>query len=134
MSRRSWVAHTLSARVAFALSGCASHPPVSSQRGRNCVTDFRQGVDYFPGKSTIVDASNFTLSYHGSYQVLTVNQPYPQGRPEFCVLVRRGTPAPTTDGLAGARRITTNAVTTLVGAPIVVVVLLRSRHGIGMQR
>jgi hypothetical protein len=71
MSRRSWVALTLSAWVASALSACASHPSVSNHRGRNCVTDFRH--------------------------VLTVKQPYPQGRPELCVLVR-------------------------------------SRHGIGMQR
>jgi hypothetical protein len=107
MSRRCWVALILSAWVAVAPSACASHPPVNSQPDRNCITDFRQGVDYFPDKSTIVDATNFTLSYHDSYQVLTVKQPYPHGRPESYVLVRCGTPAPTLTGnLAGAQRIT----------------------------
>jgi iron complex transport system substrate-binding protein len=67
MSRRCWVALTLSAWVAVATSACASHPPVNSHRDRNCITDFRQGVDYFPDQSTIVDATNSTLSY----QVLT---------------------------------------------------------------
>jgi iron complex transport system substrate-binding protein len=107
MSRRSWVALILSAWVAVAANACASHPPVNAHPGRNCITDFRQGVDYFPDKSTIVDATNFTLSYHDSYQVLSVKQPYPHGRPESYVLVRCGAPAPALTGnLAGAQRIT----------------------------
>jgi iron complex transport system substrate-binding protein len=65
MSRRSWVALTLSAWVAIAPSACASHPP----------------VNYFPDKSTIVDATNFTLSYHDSYQVLTVKRDVRHQRP-----------------------------------------------------
>lgn len=107
MSRRSWVALILSAWVAVAANACASHPPVNAHPGRNCITDFRQGVDYFPDKSTLVDATNFTLSHHDSYQVLSVKQPYPHGRPESYVLVRCGTPAPALTGnLAGAQRIT----------------------------
>ena len=107
MSRRSWVPLILSAWVAVAASACASHPLLNTHPGRNCITDFRPGVDYFPDKSTIVDATNFTLSYHDSYQVLSVKQPYPHGRPESYVLVRCGTPAPALTGnLAGAQRIT----------------------------
>jgi len=53
MSRRSW--------VAIAPSACASHPP----------------VNYFPDTSTIVDATNFTLSY----QVLTVKRDVRHARP-----------------------------------------------------
>jgi iron complex transport system substrate-binding protein len=107
MSRRSWVALTLSAWVALALSACASRPPVNTHSDPACIADFHQGVDYFPDKSTIVDATNFTLSYHDSYQILTVKQPYPHGRPVSYVLVRCGTPAPALTGnLAGAQRIT----------------------------
>jgi iron complex transport system substrate-binding protein len=74
---------------------------------QDCITDFRAGTDYFPDKSTVLDATNFTLSYHDSYQVLTVKQPYPHGRPESYVLVRCGAPTPELSGdLARAQRIT----------------------------
>jgi iron complex transport system substrate-binding protein len=77
MSRRCWVALTLSAWAAIALSACASHPPVNGHPGRTCNADFRPGVDYFPDTSTIVDATNFTLSY----QVLTVKRDVRHQRP-----------------------------------------------------
>jgi iron complex transport system substrate-binding protein len=77
MSRRSWLTLALGAWVAVASSACASLPPANSHPARNCITDFRQGVDYFPDKSTIVDATNFTLSY----QVLTVKRDVRHPRP-----------------------------------------------------
>jgi iron complex transport system substrate-binding protein len=108
MSRRDWAARTLGAWVAISAVACAAHTTGSIQQHRDCINDFRRGVDYFPDKSTIVDATNFTLSYHDNYQILTVKQPYPHGRPESYVLVRCGTPDPILTGdLAGARRITT---------------------------
>ncbi|OBK32645.1 ABC transporter substrate-binding protein [Mycobacterium sp. 1245111.1] len=104
MSHRSWVALLVSAWLPVA---CATHPVVSAPLKRDCITDFRPGTDYFPDKSTILDATNFTLSYHGSFQVLTVTQPYPHGRPESYVLVRCGAPAPKLPSeLTGAQRIT----------------------------
>jgi iron complex transport system substrate-binding protein len=105
MSRRSWVALLVSAWLPVA---CAAHPAVNALPNRHCITDFRPRTDYFPDKSTVLDATNFTLSYHDSYQVLTVKQPYPHGRPESYVLVRCGTPTPRLPSdLAGAQRITT---------------------------
>jgi iron complex transport system substrate-binding protein len=104
MSRRSWVALLVSAWLPVA---CAAHPVVSTLPNRNCITDFHPGTDYFPDKSTVLDATNFTLSYHDSYQVLTVKQPHPDARPESYVLVRCGAPAPKLPGeLAGAQQIT----------------------------
>ena len=93
--------------LTVAASACAVHPRISGVGGSDCITDFRAGTDYFPDKSTVLDATNFTLSYHDSYQVLTVEQPYPHGRPESYVLVRCGAPTPALTGdLAGAQRIT----------------------------
>ncbi|WIM87810.1 ABC transporter substrate-binding protein [Candidatus Mycobacterium wuenschmannii] len=104
MSRRAWVALMVSAWLPVA---CATHPTTTAHPGRDCITDFRSGADYFPDKSTVVDATNFTLSYHDSYQVLTVKQPYPHGKSQSYVLVRCGAPAPELSGdLAGAQRIT----------------------------
>ena len=99
-------------------SACAAHPRVTGRPDRDCITDFRPGTDYFPDKSTVLDATNFTLSYHDSYQVLTVKQPYPHGQPESYVLVRCGAPAPRLTGdLAGAQRITI-PVTSMYSASI----------------
>jgi iron complex transport system substrate-binding protein len=106
MSRRFWVSLTVSAWLPVAAAGCAAHPAAGARPDRDCITDFRPGTDYFPDKSTVVDATNFTLSYHDSYQVLTVKQPYPRGRPESYVLVRCGAPTPALTGnLSGAQRI-----------------------------
>lgn len=113
MSRVSWAA--LAAAIALALipSACAS--PADTGRP-DCVADFDPDADYFPDKSTVTDATNFTLTYHRSYQVLTVKQPYPNGSPESYVLVRCGAPAPQLTGdLAHARRITV-PVTSLYSA------------------
>jgi iron complex transport system substrate-binding protein len=116
MSGRSWVALTVSAALALAASGCAAPPGVSRSVDRDCVSQFRPGTDYFPDKSTVLDATNFTLSYHDSYQVLTVKQPYPHGRSESYVLVRCGAPALALTGdLAHAQQITV-PVTSLYSA------------------
>lgn len=79
--------------------------PALSAEG--CISDFDPASDYFPDKSTLRDAENFTLTYQNSYQVLTVKQPYPGGKPESYVLVRCGAPDPQLSGaLASAPRVT----------------------------
>ncbi len=73
-----------------------------------CITDFRPGTDYFPVKQQLRYAKNFTLSYHRSYQVLTVRQPQVGGKPESYVLLRCGAPKPHLSGaLATAPQVTT---------------------------
>lgn len=115
MSRRFCAALILSAWLPVA---CAAHPPIGAHADRDCISDFRPGADYFPDKSTVLDATNFTLTYHQHYQVLTVKQPYPHGDPESYVLVRCGAPpAHLPADLAGAQRITV-PVTSLYSASI----------------
>jgi cobalamin transport system substrate-binding protein len=107
MSRRCWVAVAVAAGLALTAGGCATHSRTSASVKPGCITHFHPDVDYFAAKSTVTDATNFTLSYHDSYQLLTVKQPYPHGRPESYVLVRCGAPTPQLTGdLAHAQHIT----------------------------
>lgn len=111
MSHRSTTA-VLSLLVAVGLvaTACSSEMSTSDAAvdARGCITDFDAETDYFPHKSTLLDATNFTLDYRGSYQVLTVNQPFPGAPPESYVLVKCGAPVPELTGeLATAPKITT---------------------------
>ncbi len=63
-----------------------------------CVTSYHKGVDYFPAKVKPSKAAGFEVSYHDSYKVVTVNQPYQGGKPVSYVLVQCGTPAPKLTG------------------------------------
>jgi iron complex transport system substrate-binding protein len=91
-----------------AASACAGRVESSAPAERHgCITDFDPEADYFPDKSTVADATNFTVDYHNSYQVLTVKHPYPNGAPTSYVLVRCGAPAPALTGeLAHAQQVT----------------------------
>ncbi|WP_018353037.1 ABC transporter substrate-binding protein [Longispora albida] len=86
--------------AAVLLPGCGSNPVSTGTAAdaRGCLTAFDPAKDYFPVKSAITHAKNFTLRYEKSYQVLTVQQPYPQGKPESYVLLRCGAPKPDVPG------------------------------------
>lgn len=110
MSRPTWVGVAVTATLALSVAltaGACSAPSDTSASNPDCITDFDPGTDYFPDKSTVQDATNFTIEYHNSYQVLTVREPYPSGAPESYVLVHCGAPAPELSGdLAQAQQIT----------------------------
>ena len=73
-----------------------------------CITDYQPGTDYYPVKSTLEHAKNFSIEYHDSYQVLTVNEPTQGGSPVSYVLVHCGAPTPELSGpLSGATVVTT---------------------------
>lgn len=80
------------------LVACTSTTDTAVGDDRDCITGFDPGTDYFPDKLEIEEAQNFRLSYHDSYQVLTVDEPFPGGAPESYVLVKCGAPAPDLDG------------------------------------
>lgn len=108
--RMTWAAPAVAAALLVTLSACSSDTTTSAVGGvddRDCITDFQPGTDYFPDKVEIDDAENFSISYHDSYQVLTVDEPFPGGAPESYVLVKCGAPDPELDGeLAQAQQIT----------------------------
>lgn len=98
------------------LAGCGTTaPPAQTSSSApagvdsaGCVQGFDPGADYYPQKQQLEFAENFTISYHGSYQVVTVKQPVVGGKPESYVLLRCGAPKPELTGdLAGAQVITT---------------------------
>lgn len=78
-----------------------------------CVTDYTEGVDYYPVKSKIDHATNFTIEYKDSYQVLTVRQPTQGGAAESYVLLRCGAPQPKLTGELADAPVVTTPVTSL---------------------
>jgi iron complex transport system substrate-binding protein len=89
----------VSAGVLLASCGSGTSTVERSTLGdRGCITSFDAGTDYFPNKSTLKHAKNFSVRYEKSYQVLTVNEPTPGAKPESYVLVRCGAPDPQLPG------------------------------------
>ncbi|WP_251021748.1 hypothetical protein [Streptomyces sp. ISL-98] len=103
----------LSVTLAACADGDSARPAgsrASGSAGDSCISDFDPAKDYFLVKSTVEHAKNFTLRYEKSYQVLTVKEPYPKGKPESYVLVKCGAPKPKLTGdLAKAQQITTRS-------------------------
>ncbi|MGA5493828.1 ABC transporter substrate-binding protein [Streptomyces cinereoruber] len=98
--------------VALTLTACGGDAGTTADtkaraEGEGCINDFDPAKDYFPVKSTVKYAENFTLRYEKSYQVLTVKEPFPNGKPESYVLVKCGAPKPKLTGeLASAQQVT----------------------------
>jgi len=102
------------ATTSLAGDGAAASTPVSELNAaagldaKGCITTFDPAADYYPVKSQIDYATNFTVEYDNSYQVLTVLQPTQGGSPQSYVLVKCGAPTPELTGdLAGATVVTT---------------------------
>jgi len=74
-----------------------------TEEDRDCIDEFREGVDYFPMKSEREFAHLFELSYHDSYKRLAVRFPAMDGDTvtairEIFVLVPCGAPTPSLEG------------------------------------
>ncbi len=108
--RQAAAAAFLAAALTLTACGGDTGPPTDAKAraaGEGCIEDFDPAKDYFPVKSTVKYAENFTLRYEKSYQVLTVNEPFPKGKPESYVLVKCGAPKPElSGGLASAQQVT----------------------------
>lgn len=79
------------ALLGFSSAAAAQAPATNADA---CIDAFQPGVDYFPEKTTIVYAENFTVEYFDTYKVVTVLQPFPGGAPETYVLLQCGAPEP----------------------------------------
>lgn len=90
------------------LAACSAPAPATSDTPDDCIADFDPSIDYYPTKSSVEHAENFSLRYEKSYQVLTIDEPFPGGDPVTYALVRCGAPTPSlTDDLADATVVTT---------------------------
>ncbi|GAA2097527.1 ABC transporter substrate-binding protein [Microlunatus panaciterrae] len=115
---------TLAASAALLLAGCgtgtgtgpAGGPTPAAVGADGCITHFDAETDYYPTKQRLQYARNFTLSYHRSYQVLTVKQPVVGGKPESYVLVRCGAKAPALTGELAKATVLTTPVKSLFSA------------------
>jgi iron complex transport system substrate-binding protein len=83
---------------------------------KGCITGFDPDTDYYPVKSKLEYATNFTVSYHKSYQVLTVVQPEQGGKPQSYVLVKCGAPKPALTGELAKAQVVTTPVQSLFSA------------------
>ena len=113
---------TCAAAALVLLAGCGttttpgSAPSATAAAADGCIANFDAATDYFPVKQTLETAKNFTLSYHQSYQVLTVKEPVQGGKPETYVLVKCGAPAPELVGDIAAAKVVTTPVKSIFSA------------------
>ncbi len=59
-----------------------------------CVEAFDPALDYFPAKISLTHTDGFSVEYHNSYKVVTVETPWPGAEAVQYVLVQCGAPAP----------------------------------------
>ncbi|MBW4721467.1 ABC transporter substrate-binding protein [Saccharothrix obliqua] len=88
----------------LAATGCGAAGPGDRADAAGCVTDYAEGRDYFPDKSTVVESELWDISYHNSYKTITLADTENVGGPDLkYVLYQCGTPQPEATGdLAGA--------------------------------
>ncbi|HWV21438.1 MAG TPA: ABC transporter substrate-binding protein [Devosia sp.] len=92
-------------------------PASAAFDANGCVTDFEPGTDYFPTRSSIDYADNFSVAYFDHYKIVTVDRPTPAGPSERYVLWQCGTPEPELGPeLAGAVRISVPVHTLFSGS------------------
>ena len=76
------------------LSGIAPAAAQDANLAESCIAEYDASVDYFPHKVEIIDAANFTVSYHDHYKVIRVANAF-DGAPAFeYVLAQCGAPMP----------------------------------------
>lgn len=88
------------AGAAFAISSMTAGGNVLAQPASDaaCISNFEVGVDYFGAKVETEYAENFSVSYHESYKVVRVEQPFVGGAAEVYVLLQCGAPLPELEG------------------------------------
>lgn len=89
------------------LAGCGAADRGGTSGGSGadgCVTDYVEGRDYFPDKSTVTESELWRIDYHGSYKTITLTDTENGDGDELrYVLYQCGTPRPEATGdLAGA--------------------------------
>jgi iron complex transport system substrate-binding protein len=88
--------------LTLTLTGCdAAGPGAAGDRAGadGCVTDYVEGRDYFPDKSTVDESDLWDITYHGSYKTITLTDTESSGGDGLTyVLHQCGTPKPAASG------------------------------------
>src|SRR5262245_19165113 len=93
--------------ILLLISACTRTPEPPAATGKGCIENFNPSTDYFPDKTQVEFAQNFSVVYHNSYKVVTVRRPADGGAEEKYVLLQCGAPRPSlTNDLASAPIIT----------------------------
>ena len=79
------------------IAGC-NRPESSPASGKGCIENYDPATDYFPDKTKLEFAQNFSVEYHNSYKVVTVRSPSDGGVEEKYVLLQCGAPRPNIEG------------------------------------
>lgn len=86
----------------IALTACNSSGSAASggsAPATGCVTDYAEGQDYFPEKSTVEESELWDITYHNSYKTLTLTDTeVADGDKLVYVLYQCGTPKPAATG------------------------------------
>ena len=103
LKAKSITARAMLLLVALPALGTVAAVPQGVSTPPGCVDSYQPGVDYFPDKANLQYAENFILTYHDSYKVVTVAEPYVGGTSETYILLQCGAPMPDlVGGLADA--------------------------------
>ena len=75
-------------------AACAPSANVPDVSQKDCIENFDPSKDYFPDKTELEFAHNFSVTYHNSYKVVTVRRPGDGGIEETYLLLQCGAPKP----------------------------------------
>jgi iron complex transport system substrate-binding protein len=107
--------YTIAYLIALLLltSACSPRAESPSPAGKDCVESFDPARDYFPQKTSIEFAENFSAEYHKSYKIVTVRRPSQNRDLERYVLVQCGAPLPKLSGEVANAPVVSVPVTSL---------------------
>ena len=96
-------------------AGCNRPAEAPTAAGKDCIEDYDPATDYFPDKTQLEFAQNFSVEYHHSYKVVTV-RPADGSVEEKYVLLQCGAPAPNLEGELSKARVIAIPITSLFSA------------------
>ena len=84
--------------AALLAAGCGRSANAPDASRKACIESYDPTKDYFPDKTKLEFAHNFSVTYHASYKVVSVRRPADGGIEENYVLLQCGAPKPTLSG------------------------------------
>src|SRR5678815_463706 len=102
--------------ISILSTSCSRPPEVPLAARKGCIQNFDSSTDYFPDKTQVEFAQNFSVTYHNSYKVVTVRLPADGNTEERYVLLQCGAPRPSPPNDLSGAPIITVPITSLFSA------------------